>query len=295
MRVTIAAPAKVNLWLRVGDSDASGYHHLHTLFCALDLADTLTLSAGGSGAPDLQVGHAPPLAATPDLGPVSENLVVRAARAFIERTGIAAAPRLQLIKRIPAGGGLGGGSSDAAAVLRALARLHPAALQPEELLALAGTLGSDVPFFAAGRPLAVGTGRGERLDPLPALPARPVVIVIPPFPISTADAYAWLDADRTGEPARAPGDGRAEGAASWAEVQRVATNDFEGPVFRRHPVLRELRDALNDQGAAPALLAGSGSTLFGVFPETRDAQRAAAALRDRDPALRVVVTATRTR
>lgn len=301
MRVTVAAPAKVNLWLRVGDRESSGFHAIDTMFCALHLADSVMVRPGDDPVPTLHVGHARPLLEMPDLGPEDENLAVRAARAFMDRAGLEDGPGVRLVKRIPPGAGLGGGSSDAAAVLRGLARLHPGWVSSPELEALGQALGSDVPFFVRGAPLAHGTGRGERLRSLPPLPARPVVVVIPDFGISTAEAYGWLDEDRERE-GEAGGDAEArdglEGLGSgleWDAVAGAATNDFEAPVFRRYPQLGEIKARLGDGGAEPALLAGSGSTVFGVFHDTERARVVADELAEADPSLRVLVTRTRTR
>lgn len=315
MKVTLAAPAKINLWLRVGPRAPDGFHAVDTLFCALHLADTVVVRMVEAATdPTLETAFADPLGAVPALGPPERNLVVRAARAFIDRAGVAGAPAIRLTKRIPAGAGLGGGSSDAAAVLRALHRLHPGRLDPATLLELGAGLGSDVPFFVRGRPLARGTGRGEKLAPLPALPRRPVVVVIPPDPIATGEAYGWLDEDRSAsgsegvgpvggggsrERSEDAGSGRVAarppGPMGWDEIEERAHNDFEGPVYARHPALGALRDTLLEHGARPALLAGSGSTVFGVFRDPAEAEAAAASLRSADDSLRVVVTVTRAR
>ncbi|NIP81140.1 MAG: 4-(cytidine 5'-diphospho)-2-C-methyl-D-erythritol kinase, partial [Gemmatimonadetes bacterium] len=280
MRLTVAAPAKVNLWLRVGAPDDAGYHEIDTLLCALKLADTVVIRMRERALqPTLETAFAPPLESMPELGPEESNLAVRAARAFLDRTGIPGAPAIRLVKRIPVGAGLGGGSSDAGAVLRALHRLHPGRIEPGELAALGAALGSDVPFFVRGHPLARGSGRGDRLKALPALPVRHVVVAIPSFPVATREAYGWVDEDRgagggggDGRDGEEPGD-----AADWATVADAACNDFENPVFRRHPELAALRATLREHGARPALLAGSGSTVFGVFEDRSAAEGAAAA------------------
>jgi 4-diphosphocytidyl-2-C-methyl-D-erythritol kinase len=298
MRITVAAPAKVNLRLRVGPREPSGFHALDTLFCALHLADSVVVRPGEAAEPALDVGYARPLTRVPDMGPPGANLAVRAARAAVERAGLAHGPEIRLVKRIPAGAGLGGGSSDAAAVLRALRRLHPEALPADVLLALGTELGSDVPFFVMGAPFAHGTGRGERLAALAPLPARPVVVAIPDFPVATAEAFRWLDQDREEQGTDAPAvpEQPTHGTElSWDAVAADAMNDFEGPVFRRHPELEAIRDRLREHGARPALLAGSGSTVFGVFDDGGSARAAADALEAADPSLRVLVTRTRTR
>jgi 4-diphosphocytidyl-2-C-methyl-D-erythritol kinase len=298
VRITVPAPAKINLWLRVGDRQPSGFHDLDTLFCALDLADTVTVRSAevGTGI-RLDARFAPPLYDAPDLGPDPDNLAVRAAAAFLDCAGLPRDVRIRLVKRIPAGGGLGGGSSDAAAVLRALARLHPDAIDPVALQHLASTLGSDVPFFAAGQALARGRGRGGDLTPVMPLPARAVLLVLPPFSILTADAYRWLAEARASggsEPHSLP-PAEPLPQASWAYVQGQAGNDFEPIIFQRSPRLAAFRDVLIHHGARPALLAGSGSTVFGVF-EDQDAARAAGdAIRHEDRDARILVTRTRSR
>ncbi|MEJ2503259.1 MAG: 4-(cytidine 5'-diphospho)-2-C-methyl-D-erythritol kinase [Gemmatimonadota bacterium] len=297
MRVIVAAPAKVNLWLRVGPPLSSGFHALDTLFCGLDLADTVTVTTRDDAeTSELEVSHAAPLETTPSLGPEWENLALRAARAFEARARRTCPVHIQLVKRIPAGAGLGGGSSDAAAVLRALNRLHPQVVSPDDLMAAAVQLGSDVPFFAANRPLALGAGRGETLRALPPLPPRPVVLVLPELAIHTGGAYRWLDEARAEQKvAELPAEPPDPGELTWDVVAERAGNDFEAVVFDRYPVLAEIRDGLRAGGAIPALLAGSGASLFGVFADADAADAAAEALAVRWPGLRIVRTTTRAR
>src|SRR5690606_6718842 len=175
------APAKVNLRLVVLAREASGFHQLETIFCAIDLADTITAQRAEPGI-ELEVVGA-------RLGEPQENLVWRAASAFFRTSGIAGGARLRLDKRIPVGAGLGGGSSDAASTLHALNALYGRPLGPRSILELAAELGSDVPFFAAGRPFALAWGRGGRLLPFPALPPAPTVVGVPDFSIATVYAY----------------------------------------------------------------------------------------------------------
>jgi 4-diphosphocytidyl-2-C-methyl-D-erythritol kinase len=297
MNISVAAPAKINLWLRVGPRQPTGYHELDTLFCTLDLADTLKVRVAplDSGI-RLIADFGPPLEAQPDLGPVSANLAVRAAAAFAARCCDRLDLEIRLRKRIPVGGGLGGGSSDAAAALRALDELFPGAVSEAGLMDLARALGSDVPFFLAGKPVARGLGRGEILQPAPILPPRPVLLLLPPFPVSTAAAYSWLvQARQQGLPGAdpAPFPSPAPDAASWDHVADAAANDLEAVVFPRHPLLQVLRDRLRDLGARPALMAGSGSTVFGVFPSDDAARAAAGSVRHAHPQVRAVLTRTR--
>jgi len=270
MNATVPAPAKVNLWLSVGPLQPSGFHDLDTLFCALALEDTITVrnAPKGSGI-RLQVDFDAPLDRPPDLGPAEQNLAVRAAAAFAERARVRPDFDIHLLKRIPPGGGLGGGSSDAAAVLLALQQSHADAVGPDELHQIAATLGSDVPFFISGEPVARGRGRGTDLTPAPPLPPRPVVLVLPALPVATADAYRWLDEDRAAgraSPAE-PSQPTSALPADWAAVMELARNDFEATIFLRYPQLRNLRDTLVRHGARPGLLAGSGSSLFGIFDD----------------------------
>lgn len=283
----VAAPAKVNLVLRVLERESSGYHAIETLFCALELADELVITLTGEATGiSLEVDG-------PHLGDPAENLAVRAARSFLEAADADVGVEIRLLKRIPAGGGLGGGSSDAAATLRALDELLPDRVPRGILEEIAAGLGSDVPFFLTGAALARGEGRGERLTAAPPLPSRPVVIAIPPFPVATSAAYAWLDSDREG--ADPPSRDGWPTPGTWEEVEAVAANDFERPVYRRHPELRALRDGLRRSGARVALLAGSGSTVFGIFDQEGRAERAAEALRQAAPGVRVVGTRTAAR
>jgi 4-diphosphocytidyl-2-C-methyl-D-erythritol kinase len=296
--VQVQAPAKVNLWLRVGPRRASGYHDLDTLFAALELADTVTLrrAHGGTGV-RLRTTFEPPLETLPDLGPPEENLVARAAAAFGQRAGMDPDLEIELTKRIPAGGGLGGGSSDGAATLRALARLFPDALEAGDIHAAAAELGSDVPFFAADLDLARGQGRGTDLTPLPPLPPRPVLVALPGIHVPTARAYAWLAESRAHGAMPPPADltDRSPGPLSWDRVGDLAHNDFEPVLFARYPRLRAIRDTIRKHGARIALLAGSGSALFGVFDDVEGAAAADAAIRRHDPDARTALTRTRSR
>jgi len=199
------------------------------------------------------------------LGPAEKNLALRAAALYQDATGWPSGFAIEILKRIPVGGGLGGGSADAGAVLRMLDALAPRPLGVR-LLELAARLGADVPFMATETPLAFAWGRGERMLGLTPLPRRRVQLLVPQFGISTTDAYRWLDESReayqlTG--ALLP----AAALLSWDEVGEVAQNDFEAPVEAKHPQLTVYRETLSQGGAKPAMLAGSGSTVFGVLAE----------------------------
>ena len=251
------APAKVNLFLHVLAREESGYHALETLFCAISLADEIRVERGAAGVRLHVQGEV-------DTGPEDQNLVVRAARAFYDRLGEPAAVDLHLAKHIPAAAGLGGGSSDAAATLRVLNHLHGGPLSPDALLLLGSGLGSDIPFFLCGSTLALGTGRGERLLPLRPLPSRPVLVCHPGAGMPTAAAYRRLDEAR-GDDVPAPRLVPPEQLRDWESVAALARNDFTEPVLSALPGLGDALAVLRDAGASPALLAGSGSAIFGVF------------------------------
>lgn len=267
-RVEVAAPAKVNLRLCILAREESGYHALETVFCAISLADTLVVARGDAGIRLRVEGGV-------DTGPPEKNLAIRAAERFYRETGGTAAIDINLTKRIPSAAGLGGGSSDAAATLRALNTLHGDPLPRGALLQMAIELGADVPFFLCGSPLALAWGRGERLMPLPPLPPRPVVVAHPGHAMPTADAFAEIARRRGGAylPASVLIDPAA--LAGWDFVGPLATNDFEPVVAERIPLVRSGLDALRDAGARIALLAGSGSSVFGIFESSDKADSAA--------------------
>jgi 4-diphosphocytidyl-2-C-methyl-D-erythritol kinase len=203
------------------------------------------------------------------LGPVERNLAYRAAIAYADATGWPAGFAIELDKRTPVGGGLGGGSADAGAVLRALDALAPQPLGPH-LVEIATPLGADVPFMTIESPMALAWSRGERLYPIRALEPRPMLLIVPDFSIGTADAYAWLDSDRgTYAPASEVIDPAT--LSTWEAVASIAANDFEPVVARRFPVVSEIVDELRSADALVAMLSGSGSTVFGVFDVAPDA------------------------
>lgn len=274
--VRLHAPAKVNLFLRVHDRREDGFHEIDTLFQAIGLADVLEVSVepGRGGEDDLAL-HV----SGADLGTPDRNLAWRAARAFLTETGADVRVQVDLEKRIPAGAGLGGGSSDAAAVLRALDALLPGRLSPPSLLRLGADLGSDVPFFLGGSPLAMAKGRGELLEPLRPLPVRDVVVVMPPVHVSTAWAYQALDETRPDRPGVRPHVHPAPRPASWAHVAALAGNDFEDVVLADRPEVAASLEALRAAGASVALLSGSGGACFGIFPDAATGERVARVLR----------------
>lgn len=267
--VAVEAPAKVNLRLAILAREASGYHSLESLFCALSLGDDLTVRRAAPGVALSVDGSV-------DIGPPERNLAVRAALRFHQELGEEPAVAIHLVKRVPSAAGLGGGSSDAAATLRALNVLHGEPFDRAALLRMAIELGSDVPFFLCGSPLALAWGRGERLLALPPLPERAVLVAHPGVAMPTPEAFAAIAAQRGPIPPPRSFGFDAADLADWGAVARMAENDFGDVVADRIPVLHDALAALRTAGASIALLAGSGGSVFGVFasPGARDAARA---------------------
>jgi 4-diphosphocytidyl-2-C-methyl-D-erythritol kinase len=273
--IETAAPAKVNLFLRVLGRRADGYHDLESLVVPISLADRLRVHAfAGSSfrtlSLSLDVSGDPALTSRV---PIDEtNLVLRAARALAEVGDVRGFAEFVLDKRVPVAGGLGGGSADAAAALCALNDLWSLGFTRERLQEVAATVGSDVPALVAGGPTLM-RGRGERVAP--AAVASLVLAVVPfSFGVSTADAFAWWDEDggRTGpDPAAALAGlapGGTPGSAAGA-LTSVLHNDLEESVVRRHAAVGEVRDRLLEGGAAAALMTGSGPTVVAVLPAGR--------------------------
>jgi len=282
--LTVRAFAKINLDLRVAGGRDDGYHELVTVFQTIALNDTVTVAPFDG-----------PLAIRCDAPGVPAdrgNLVWRAAERLWRLSGRPGAPSgctITIEKRIPVAGGLGGGSADAAAALVALARYWRLPCSAADLHREARVLGADVPFFLVGG-TAIGRGVGDELEMVDDLPPHEVVLVVPGFGVSTADAYRWLDEDgqrvapRRGSPAASPvrdwpSPPRPPAAGGdWAGWLAQCRNDLEPPVARRHPDVATLVAALRRAGARLAALSGSGSTVFGLYVETAAADRAARAL-----------------
>jgi len=260
----VAAQAKVNLLLRVLAREDSGYHGIETIFLRLSLADDVVVRVGEDirGRSLDCDGDAIPEGG---LGPAEDNLAYRAACAYGDATGWPSTFAIEVTKKIATGAGLGGGSADAGAVLRALDAMSPSPLG-KRLAELAPSLGSDVAFMTIDSPMALAWGRGERLLPLPALASRPIVLVMPPFSVATKDAYTWLAHDRGTYEARGVLLQPTE-LDTWENIAAIATNDFEAVVGRRHPEIVAYAEALRGAGALPAMMSGSGSAVFGVFAE----------------------------
>jgi 4-diphosphocytidyl-2-C-methyl-D-erythritol kinase len=263
--VRLPAFAKVNLCLHVMGKRPDNYHELRTIFQTVSLRDTLELSRTSEPGIFLETDDV-------ELPAGPENLVYRAIDAIGCEIGFRGGVRACLEKRIPVARGLGGGSSDAAAALIGMLRLTKTKLPLPRLMEIAAGLGADVPFFLfGGRALAVN--RGDEIYPLADSPRRTVVIVSPKgIGVSTKEAYEWLapELTRLAKPNRIW-----EFCALCWSRQGTLSNDFEGPVFSRHPRLEEIRAGLLKRGAADAALAGSGSAVFGIFQNPARARRAA--------------------
>jgi 4-diphosphocytidyl-2-C-methyl-D-erythritol kinase len=264
----VRALAKINLDLRVLGKRADGYHELRTIFQTVSLADTL------------EIGFTPARATTIELedsAGIPDNLAARAAGLAMDAMRATGRIAMRLEKRIPMGAGLGGGSSDAAAVLLALPALAGRLLPMEALCAIGRQLGSDVPFFLYGG-TAVGIGRGTELFPLPDARPRPGVIVAPDIHVSTAEAYRALSSRLTTESQE--NKIFSFQSHTWDVVDGAAANDFEAVVLERETRLAQLKQRLIRAGASPAMMTGSGSALFGLFRDRREAARALERLGD---------------
>jgi len=263
LRVAGAAPAKVNLLLRVLAREASGFHAIETLFCLVDLADRLEARRVETPGVSLTVRGA-------DCGPVAENLAVRAAELLLEATGRRFGVELTLTKRIPVRAGLGGGSADAALALLLVNELAERVVPRHELLQFAARLGSDVPFCVSGGSLALAWGHGGRMLRLPPLPAAAALLVVPPVGIATPEAYALVDRARQDTSHRGAVALDLEALGSWGSVARLAGNDFEFALFGRYPPLRDAFEALARTGPLLCRMTGSGSALFAAYRSTRE-------------------------
>ena len=270
--VLLPAFAKINTCLLVLGRRGDGYHELLTVFQTAGLHDTLEFSLSRDSGVKLECDD-------PALPVGRENLVWRAVHAARRALRLRAGVRVRLQKHIPVARGLGGGSSDAATAILGVERLAGRPLPAAERMRIAAALGSDVPFFLCGG-RALGVGRGEEIYLLPDAPKAAVLLVSPTgIAVSTRQAYGWLRAPRL--TARAVERKlRRFCALCWSGQGSLFENDFEAPVFQRHPRLARIKRALLRHGAAGAALAGSGSAVFGIFQSPAQARRAAFAFPD---------------
>jgi 4-diphosphocytidyl-2-C-methyl-D-erythritol kinase len=270
-RLVLTSPAKINLGLWVGRKRGDSFHDIVTIIAPVELADTVTISCARTGieiAPSAASLKPQASSPSPDVPWDHTNLAYKAAEAFFRAARVDAGCRIRVNKRIPVGGGLGGGSSNAATVLTGLNQLFGQPLNPRRLRRVAASLGSDVPAFLVNGP-CIARGRGEKLRRI-RLPRLGVLLCFPGYPVPTAWAYAELDRLReTGQgltrPVISPKILRA--SLRRNEPDRVAaqlSNSFEPAVFRRHPALGRAKELLLRHGALAASLSGSGSTVYGL-------------------------------
>jgi 4-diphosphocytidyl-2-C-methyl-D-erythritol kinase len=268
--VEVKAQAKINLRLRVLAREASGYHQLETLFHRIELADVIRVRRT-NGVRALDV--AGDLNGEP-IGSTERNLAWRAAEMYFAASGMGGGFTIELEKKIPIGGGLGGGSADAGAVLRALDAMADSPIGEARRIQLAAALGADVPFLASEHAYALAWGRGERMLALEPPQVRQVLLTMPAFAVNTAEAFGWLAASRTQLAATDSPEAlilHPPQLERWDSIARVAVNDFEPVVSARYP---EIAALLATYRTVPhvelAMLSGSGSSVFAILGDGRD-------------------------
>lgn len=286
MRLSLLAPAKINLFLHVTGKRDDGYHELFTLFQMVGVYDEVTVEEARG---DIRLHCDLPGV------PEEENIVYRAAALLKEACGVRSGVAITLRKTIPMAAGLGGGSSDAAAAMVALNRLWGLDLSREELAGLGIRLGSDVPFFF-GCPAALGRGRGELLEPFPPLEGW-VLLVNPGFAVSTAGVFRNIKkltslADNTKLPSFLK-KGLAAENLCIEDLRGCLYNSLEEVTELNYPEVTEIKNRILDNGALAALMSGSGPTVFGLFHCEADARKAAATLQRNDRRIFVAPALTR--
>lgn len=275
MKLVFKTPAKINLGLFILGKRPDGYHDLETLFQMVSLYDTLELES---------IDHRIELVCDhPEVPADDSNLMVRAARllqdAFPEKAGLGC--RMVLNKRIPMGAGLGGGSGNAAGVLRGLNRLWDLGLETAALMKFAAQLGSDVPFFLCA-PSALGEGRGERLTALQSPEKFWVILIFPKVSVATAEVYRALNLDLTKNPKNIKILREFLSQSNIASLGAHLHNDLEPIVIKRLPVIERIKKKLYSLHADGALLSGSGSAVFGIFEDSKGAEQAYARCREEE-------------
>src|SRR5215510_3688037 len=265
--VTLPAFAKINFSLRIRNQRSDGYHNLDTIFQTISLHDTIKITTTENAEIALSCDDR-------QLPVDSQNLVMRAARALQDLFAVSKGARIRLEKRIPVRAGLGGGSSDAAVTLLTLARFWGTAATRKDLIQIGVRLGADVPFFFTGG-MARGTGIGDQLDPLPDSPGKFLLTIKPNAQINTADAYKVFD-ERCLTTRNSKSILSGSQPTYVFDNKRVPSleNDFEQVILDFEPEIARAKAALMGAGAQAAMLAGSGSAVFGIF-DSEDAQRRA--------------------
>ncbi len=276
------APAKINLFLRVTGKRANGYHELDSLFLPVALYDRVAVTLSASSRPSIKLKST-----LPGLPTDERNLAYRAAKEMLERCGRTFEVTINLEKAIPVGGGLGGGSSDCASVLKLLANEF-GGLSEQELRELALTLGADVPFFLVGQPARV-SGIGEIINLLPRAPLLDLVLVTAPVEVSTARVFAHLKASDWSGPAP---DEEIEQFCAGKVSPELVRNDLLRPALSLYPEIAEAWRILETTCPQVCGLSGSGATVFGVYPDAESARRASEKIRNAKPELSVCAVRT---
>jgi 4-diphosphocytidyl-2-C-methyl-D-erythritol kinase len=268
MIIEETAQAKINLSLRILGRRPDGYHDLETIMLKLNVADEIRLDVSEGDGISVEVPQRPDLN-----GP--DNLAAKAAKGFCDALGLRRNIHILIDKQIPVGGGLGGGSADAAAVLRGLAREFKG-MGEERLYALATELGADVSFLLHPAPMALAEGIGERLTPLEVLPSRPLVLLNPGFSVSTSEAYSSFDRRLTSEGSDGNSFAALQRPKNWSDLDRLINtgrgNDFQPVVEKNYPEIAKARQRLLEEGAISAQMSGSGATVFGFFEDQATAK-----------------------
>jgi len=278
--IRLRANAKINLFLEVLDRRSDGYHNIETVFQSIDLHDVIILRDSASGAIEIECDH-------PQVPLDSSNLVYKAAKLLLSESGKRCGAQIEIIKNIPIGAGLAGGSTDAAATLVGLSELWELGYDIEELCRLGEKIGADVPFCIMGG-TAMGRGRGDELIRLEPFPKTPVVIANPGFQVSTAHAYESLRL--TGERKSANifvGSMKQNGVS---DIEDKLYNIFETVILEEHPQVRAIKEEFIRSGALAAMMTGSGPTVFALARDTSGAQH----LRERVSHLAYFCIITRT-
>ena len=260
------APAKINLFLRVFERLPDGYHRIQTAMVKLALADDVRITKNSDSEIHVRVPQFPDLEN-------ETNLACKAAKSYLDAIQDKTGLRIEITKRIPIAGGLGGGSSDAAAVLRGLNQMFRA-VKTDRLHQIAAKLGADVPFLLHDAAWALATGIGDDLQAWESLPPRPILLVNPGFPVSTKEVYEGSKRTEDWKPNR--NSPKPRRPANWKEVLSLIGlgNDLQDVAEKIHPEIAEIRSQLRQLGAEISQMSGSGGTLFGIFTNETDAVRA---------------------
>jgi len=272
MTVTLKAPAKINLGLRIIGKREDGFHDIHSIFQTVGLYDELSLADAESTSLTCD---------NPAVPCGDDNLVMRAKKRIEAETGSSANIALTLKKRIPMGAGLGGGSADAAVALRGIADFMGSVLPENILMQNAAMLGSDIPFLVRGG-TALVSGRGESMIPVNWPFDFTYVIVFPGFGVSTAWAYGSIEGyPGDGGSYKAMTDSLLAGSLSRDEFFDALVSDFEAVVFKAHPELSKIRDSFLTHGAVKSIMTGSGASIIGIFDDSASAKDCETAMRSR--------------